>query len=900
MSKISSGNVVAVEPGEARFRLALAGSPTAVFHQDLELRMTWVSNPAIAPSFGFSAEEMVGKTDAELIGEENGRRLAPIKRAVIETGKQRREELTLNVRGREIHIDLTVAPVRDEGGEIVGIACTTTDITGRKRAEQALARRDAILDAIGRGAARLLADERIDDAIQAVLEGLGRAIGASRAYVFDNHRDADGRLRTSQRYEWAAPGVTAEIGNPKLQNLPGELAAGWLEALERGKPVQAPVRDLPHPHRAILEEQGILALAELPIHVAGELWGILGLDNCETERIWAPVELDGAKVAAQALGAAIERRRVHEQLSQSEARFRGMFENSSVGMVVAATGGDGRPITANRAFCEMLGHSEEELLGRSFREFIHPDDQPAQAEAQAKMVSGETDSYEAELRCITGAGQVIWINLSLSIVRTAAEAPDYLVGLIQDVTERRRSQERLAYLARHDELTGLPNRTMLREGLELALAHAREHDRAVAVLYVDLDRFKLVNDSLGHAAGDAALCEIATRLRQSQRPEDLVARHHGDEFLVLLADLEPQGGRGPGSAYPEVMPPSISAAVRRVHLALRQPLAIDEQEFTLDATIGISLFPADAEDAEGLLKHADMALYDGKRTGGGVSRVYTPADSGRSTELALRHRLGRALEAGELVLEYQPIVTLDPPWEAGQADALDLAARTPIIEALIRWEDPEQGLLSAAEFVPLAEGSGLVEQITDWVIGEASRQLRIWDEQGYDLAIAFNVSPRELRRPAAMRHILDRIAAAGAEPGRLVIELIESAATEDPAHTQMQFQEAREAGLRAAVDDFGAGYSSLSRLLEVRPDFVKIDRSFTAEIPGNERAAAVVDGFIQIALRLGITPVLEGIETAEQWRVGAEMGCTLGQGFYCCPPLLAAELTSRLGAGAND
>ena len=335
------------------------------------------------------------------------------------------------------------------------------DITEHRQSERALARRDSILDAIGRGVPRLLADEQLDDAIHAVLKTLGEAIEASRAYVFENHRSVDGRRLASQRYEWTAPGVPTEIDNPKLQNYYEE-DDEWLEALEGGEATQALTGDLPEPLRAILEEQGIFAIAELPIHVGGELWAFLGFDDCVTERVWASIELDGAKVAAQALGAAIARRRVHALLSQSESRLRGAFENTSVGMAVGVgeLAGERRAVTANRALCEMLGYSEQEMIGKSLRELTHPDDRAAQRQALDRLASGEIESYEAEKRYLHKRGHSVWVQLNLSLTRDATSNSVYSIGLIQDIRERKRSQERLAHLAYHDELTDLPNRTM--------------------------------------------------------------------------------------------------------------------------------------------------------------------------------------------------------------------------------------------------------------------------------------------------------------------------------------------------------------------------------------------------------------------------------------------------------
>jgi len=579
------------------------------------------------------------------------------------------------------------------------------------------------------------------------------------------------------------------------------------------------------------------------------------------------------------------------ELGESESRFRDTFENATVGMALEDV--EGGIIDANHALCEMLGYSEHELVGMAFSAFTHPEDVEHDLDHMHRLLSGEIHNYRTEKRYLHADGHEVWAILSVSRARYAEGDPLRYIVQMLDISERKRSEERFAYLAYHDELTDLPNRAMFQHHLALALARAQRHDGALAILYVDLDRFKVVNDSLGHAAGDAVLREVAGRLRRAVRAEDLVARLSGDEFLVLLADLERSGERAPTSGWLDLSP-AVSAVMRQLHDVMREPFVIGDQDFRLDASIGVSVFPDDAESAEELLRHADMAMSDGKRVAPGLSRLYSPEGTDPGGELALTSRLRAALERGEFVLHYQPIVVLAAALQAKRAGTFSLADHTVMVEALIRWEDPQRGLIAPGAFIPLAEQSGLIEPIGDWVIEEVSRQARRWRELGLDVTIAFNLSPRQMRRPAIMRRVLDKIIALGADPERLVVELTETVAVESPAHTQLQFREARASGLRSAVDDFGSGYSSLRRLLEIHPDFIKIDRSLTEGIPTNAGAMALVEGAIRISRGLGATPILEGIETEEQWRFAVAQGCTLGQGFHLGRPQPAEKLTPRL------
>jgi len=588
---------------------------------------------------------------------------------------------------------------------------------------------------------------------------------------------------------------------------------------------------------------------------------------------------------------AAARRSAVAELRESESRFRDTFENATVGMALEDE--RGAIIDANRALCEMLGYPEGGLVGMAFPEFTYPDDVERDLEHMQRLLGAEIADYRAEKRYIHADGHVVWAILSVSRARFTEGDPLRFIVQMQDITARKHSEERFAYLAYHDELTDLPNRAMFMHHLGLALARAQRRGHALAVLYVDIDRFKVVNDSLGHAAGDAVLCEIAARLHRAVRAEDLVARHSGDEFLVLLADLKRPGGRVPSPGWLD-LPQAVSTVMRHLHDVLSEPFLIDDQDFRLDASIGVSVFPDDAESAEELLQHADLAMSCGKQVAGGLNRLYSPVGADPGGELALTSRLRGALERGEFVLHYQPIVALAPALAAERARTFRLADHTVMVEALIRWADPERGLIAPGSFIPLAEQSGLIEPIGEWVIEEVSRQARRWRDLGIDVTIAFNLSPRQMRRPTIMRSVLDKMHALGADPERLVVELTETVAVESPAHTQLQFREAQASGLRSAVDDFGSGYSSLGRLLEIHPDFIKIDQSLTEGIPTNAGAMAIVEGAIGICHGLGATPILEGIETREQWLFAVAQGCALGQGFHLGRPEPAADLTPRL------
>jgi diguanylate cyclase (GGDEF)-like protein len=424
----------------------------------------------------------------------------------------------------------------------------------------------------------------------------------------------------------------------------------------------------------------------------------------------------------------------------------------------------------------------------------------------------------------------------------------------------------VAYLAYHDAVTGLANRAGLLRHLHTAVARAHADGSAVALLYLDLDDFKLVNDGLGHATGDEVLRLVADRLRPLVREGDVLARHGGDEFLIVLGDLPI--GREDGRAEPERR---AVAVCHRIAAALDEPLRVRGAELHLRASVGSSVYPFDAEDTETLLRHADTAMYEAKGMGGGFAVYRRDAAVDPLAHLSLAARLRRAIEAGELVVHYQPIFRLQ------QGEALG-------VEALVRWRQPDGSLVAPDRFVPLAERTGLIDALGDCVFETVCRQLAAWSRDGLNPRVGVNLSPRQLRRPDLPERLVERIEAHGLDAGRFVMELTESSWTVEASKTIPALDRLRAAGLRLALDDFGAGYSSLSRLRDLPVDVIKIDRAFLPGVPHDPQATAIVTAIMQLAEACGCDVVAEGIEDDEQLRFLVDSGCALGQGYLLARP----------------
>jgi diguanylate cyclase (GGDEF)-like protein/PAS domain S-box-containing protein len=520
----------------------------------------------------------------------------------------------------------------------------------------------------------------------------------------------------------------------------------------------------------------------------------------------------------------------------------------------------------------MLGRARDEMLDAPPFGLLHLTSADGSENELDELMTGDRRSFTVERRLFSASGSTIWVAISVSLVRDRDSQPHHLICQVEDISERKAAEEsmskRISYLAYHDELTGLPNRATFREHLDLALARAARHGTGLAVLNLDLNRFKLVNDSLGHAAGDQLLREAGTRLVAAVRASDLVARVGGDEFIVLLADV----ALGREHEVAELVATGI-------HDALERPFCISGAEFYVGTSVGIALYPVDTigapqPDAEGLLRKADAAMYQAKQNGLPTVVCSEPADAPLE-RLELMTRLRRAAADDEFALHWLPIVDLDTCRPCGA-------------EALIRWQDGAGGWVMPEEFLTLAEETGLIDQIGMWVVAEAARQQVTWHEAGVDLDVSVNIAQRQLWRPGAAREMAEVIEAAGADPKRLVFDLTETRTQHSAEAPAGALAELRAAGIRIAIDDFA--HAPLTALQQMDVDMLKIDRGLVAAADSPE-GELMLRAITQLAHNLGIWAIAEGIETREQLEVLRRAGCRYGQGFLFGQPVPADDLT---------
>ncbi len=513
----------------------------------------------------------------------------------------------------------------------------------------------------------------------------------------------------------------------------------------------------------------------------------------------------------------------------------------------------------NEALLAISGHTREELIGRNTLEFVAPE----WVEAATEYMRGEReDPYEIEL--VRKNGRRVAVEIVAKSVRSKDEVSR--MGVLRDITARKHAEARIQYLAHHDMLTGLPNRAYLTERLTTILALARRHGTLVAIMFIDLDNFKTVNDSLGHHVGDVLLQQVATRIKEVLREADMVSRLGGDEFLAILADF--------------AAPDDAAKVAEKLLQVISAPIELEGRAVCANASIGISVFPRDGDNADDLIRHADAAMYSAKERGRGHSRFYTPGLSEAAAEtLARESRLREALRAGEFVLFYQPQLRVE-----------DL--RLTGVEALVRWRHPQRGLTDPSEFIEFAESRGLIDDIGQYVLREACRQNKAWQDAGFAaLPVSVNVSAVQFHRGdlvADVRRVLEETELEGRY---LELELTESLLM-DKDIVGSALTGLRALGVKITIDDFGTGYSSLAYLKRYPIDKLKIDRSFIDDLGTDADERAIAVAIINLAKTLKLAALAEGVERQEQLDFLRTHGCDQFQGYLAGAPLPAAEFTA--------
>lgn len=555
------------------------------------------------------------------------------------------------------------------------------------------------------------------------------------------------------------------------------------------------------------------------------------------------------------------------KLYEQHNLFNTVFDYTNMG--IALLNIDCNVARVNKLLCELLGYSEDDLLSMNFYQLIHPSEHDNLQIHMQQLIDKKIKLYQSEQQCFRKNGDTLWIMSTLSLTRDKDDKPSYFIIQVQNITLQKKAEERLRHMAYHDPLTGLANRNKLEQFISHILAAARRHQQVFALLFLDLDRFKNINDTIGHEAGDALLQIVAERLRNTVRITDMVARLGGDEFVLLITDVK--------------QAESVAIIAQKILENVLKVIIVKGQEIYITTSIGISLYPYDGQNMQTLMKNADLALYRAKEHGRNNYQFYTAEMTSRAQEkMALQNALGHALVKHEFMLHYQPKMEISTRRITG-------------VEALLRWKNKEYGMITPDEIVSLAEETGLIIPVSEWILKTACNQLKVWHEMGFtSLTMAVNCSARQFKHSNFLDDVLNTITEVGISPQSLEIEVTESTIMQDPENTLRVLYGLKDLGVRIAIDDFGTGYWSLGNLRRLSVDVIKIDKTFIKQVIADETSAAITSAIIAMVNKLDIVAIAEGVETREQYEFLANEGCAEIQGYYLTRPLTDEAMTHFL------
>jgi diguanylate cyclase (GGDEF)-like protein/PAS domain S-box-containing protein len=807
----------ALRESEERLRTIADNLPVLIGYVDSEKRYQFV-NKTYQDWFGGAASEHVGRTLREIMGEEDYARLKPEFDAAL-AGEVVNAERRTRSRLREQYAHFTLLPHYGADGKVVGFYILAYDVTERRTAAEALTRERNLL--------------------LSVLDSLPDHVyvkGSDRRYILVN---AVGRRLRDMKSNDEVVGKTAH------DFYPPQLAAQFDV---EDQAVMATGGPLINREQATVDASGERRwhlTTKVPLRgPAGEILGLIGINRDITERRRAEEQL---RVAASAL------------------------ESTAEGVMICDA--ERRVVSVNKAFTQITGYAPQEVLGLRpgfMRSARHGDEFYEQIWRQI----AETGRWQGEVWRRRKNGETYPEWRSISAVEDETGTTTHHVMVFTDVSRFKQDEARLEFLAHHDPLTGLPNRALFRDRCQAALLRARRRETRLGLMFIDLDHFKQINDSLGHDVGDLLLQSVAERLRECVRESDTVARLGGDEFTILLDELQESEGA--------------ARIAEKLLAALTIPFALGGHELFTSASVGISFYPSDGDDVQALLKNADAAMYRAKSLGRNTYQFFAAEMNTEVFEtLKLTSRLRLALERNEFVLHYQPIVDL----ASGKVNAL---------EALLRWNHPELGVVPPSRFISLAEDSGLIIPIGEWVLENACAQMKAWQIKGIaPQRMAVNLSVRQFKQKDLAQRIEAILRETGLASHVLELEITESVVMEDPAAAERVLDRLHDIGIHIAVDDFGTGYSSLSYLKQFPIDFLKIDRSFVQDIPNDRDDVAIARAIIALAKALELRVIAEGVETEQQRAFLEAEGCEEAQGYLLSRPIDAEEMECFLRAHAQ-
>ena len=781
------------------------------------------STEGIIESWNAGATRLLGYSSDEAVGQRVSMILRPGREEVLATflryvrGGQPVRDVEAPFRskaGSLVDARITVTPLADASGEFVAFLAILRDIGERKRQEAALRAKETSYQKL----------------VETAHEGIWIVDQEDRT-TFINNRMAELLGYSVEEMIGRSPSefYLTEEGRAEREGHRARSRQGAKEAREvtyrrrNGEPLWAMVSSSP-----ILDDAGAVA-------------GALAMVTDISDRVKA-----------------------EQELRASERLFRSLFNESPAGQMLSSS--DRRIIAVNRAFCQMTGYTEDEILALGWQAITPPDDQSGIFAAFERLWSGEVDAMQTERRYLRKDGSTLWGQVSVARVADDQGRARYVIDQVQDISGRKEAQQTLEHQALHDALTGLPNRVLARDRLDQAILLARRQQSRVALMIIDLDHFKEVNDTFGHQAGDQLLRQVGERFTAELRETDTVARLGGDEFAIVLLGTDLDGAR---------------RVADKLLATLERPFVVEGQALDVGASIGIAIYPDHADSADSMLRRSDIAMYVAKRSRRTHASYSREDDQPGDSRLALMAQLRHAINAGALTLHYQPIARLDD-------------GRVERVEALVRWQRPGRGLVPPGDFIAFAEQTGLIQPLTHWVLKTALQQAVSWHTRGQLLGVAVNISMRNLLDPQLAETVHKIVREAHAQAEWLTLEITESTIMAESQRTLETLQQLRAFGVRLSIDDFGTGYSSLAYLHRLPVHEMKIDQSFIRGLIDDAVSGAIVRAAVDLGHKLNLDVVAEGIETAATWARAREDGIDFGQGYYLSRPVAADQVKPSL------
>lgn len=864
-------------------RTVVDNIPDRIFVKDLEGRFILQNANNLRVHGVKSHEDIIGKTVFDLFPPDMAHRLDDEDRRIMASGQP-----LLDREGRTHfggqnkpawtgwHLTSKV-PLKKPDGTVYGLVGVNRDITERKLAEQRILRLNRFFSTLSATNAAIVRARDRDSLLAAICRIAVTEGGLASAWIrLLNPKTGElavvAQSGISKHY-FEGIRVTAEAGTAEGKSF-GGIALRENRIMVSNDMLQDPLLSR---WRARAVEYGFRALATLPLSCNGEVIGLLSLQARETgffdgELVNLLQEMAGdISFALTNLSLQERHQATLRALQESDEQFRQLAQH--IPQVFWITDAEQRStLYVSPNYATITGLSTEELENnpKAWLAAIHEDDRDrVQYWRREKAPDG---TYDIEYRVVRPDGSIRWVHDRAFPIHNVHGEVYRIAGIASDITDTKKSREQLSQLAHYDSLTHLPNRVLFNDRLRQSMGQARRSGWTLGLLFLDLDRFKLVNDTLGHSTGDLLLRQVAARLTACLRPTDTVARLSGDEFAVILPELAHEQNAG--------------LVAKKILDAMAIPFNLEGHEIFITLSIGITLYPADSDDLEALIRNADAAMYSAKAGGRNNFQHYTAEMNTRAAEkLQLETRMRRAIERHEFVLHYQPKVDIENCRISG-------------LEALLRWKSTDSGLVPPAQFIPLLEETGLIVQVGEWVAHAACQQIKAWREAGIEpVPVAINLSARQLRQQG-FSHVMKRaLDDAGIEPGLIQIEITESSLMENPEEAIIVLGKLNTLGIQLAADDFGTGYSSLSYLKRLPLDALKIDRSFVNDITVDADDAVIARTVITLAHSLGLKVVAEGIETEAQLALLAANGCDEAQGYLFAKPLPADECAVLLAAG---